>query len=264
MHNKTAIGARPSQSLWHQSIASLRQGMAQPNTNPSLPTGPDRATVAGSATDASGSLLHASADASLPSSVLPGDVRGDLRESLCAVATFSSVLRQMDAQTHNHSERVARNALQLAKRVGVATEEFHILQLGALLHDCGKIGVSTQILNKPGALNEHEYSEIKKHPMHGVAIIDSVPLLRGAIPTVRHHHERFDGRGYPDGLRGESIPITARIVGLVDAFDAIISDRPYRRGVSPKDARGILCQNSGTQFDPELVEAFVSDSAMTI
>lgn len=263
MHNKDAIAARASRSLWHQSITALRQG-----------TAPLGSTASKSGLhDAVSSVIDARFDSSdeerdraalTVSKICQGDTRDDLRQSLNAVATFSAVLRRMDAQTHNHSERVARNTLRLARRVGVANEDFYALQLGALLHDCGKIGVSAQILNKPGALTAEEFSEVKKHPLHGVAILDSVPLLRLAVPIVRHHHERFDGRGYPDGLQGENIPLTARIVGLVDAFDAIISDRPYRRGVSAKEARGILCENGGSQFDPELVEAFVSDNSISV
>lgn len=245
MHNP-ASRARSSRSLWHQSIDLLRQ------TAPS-PLAGERPIV-GDATSASIDIEKRDG-----SKGGKGDLRWDLRESLFAVATVSGILRRIDLQTHNHSERVARHALRLAQLVGLDSEEFPALQLGALLHDCGKIGVSAQILNKPGVLTGAEFDEVKKHPMHGVAILDAVPLLHGAIPIVRHHHERFDGRGYPDGLGGDLIPFAARIVAIADAFDAMVSDRPYRRGVSAKEARGILCLNGGAQFDPDLVDAFVSD-----
>lgn len=185
------------------------------------------------------------------------EMTSGLRQSLSALVAFSRVLKGIDRRTHDHSERVTHYALRLAHCVGVTGDELKQLHYGALLHDCGKIGVSEAILNKPGALTEDEFDEVKKHPLHGVALLDAVPFLREAIPTVRHHHERFDGRGYPDGLCGEQIPLAARIVCVADAFDAMTNDRPYRRRFDASQARGILCANRGTQFDPELVEAFV-------
>lgn len=185
------------------------------------------------------------------------EVTSGLKQSLSALVALSHVLQGMDRRTHNHSERVARYALRLGHCMGASDDELRQLRYGALLHDCGKNGVSDAILNKPGALTEDEFAEVKKHPLHGAALLSAVPFLHEAVPTVRHHHERFDGCGYPDRLRGEQIPLTARIVCVADAFDAMISDRPYRRRFAPAQARGILCANRGTQFDAELVEAFI-------
>ena len=186
-----------------------------------------------------------------------------VKSALSALDTFSHVLKGIDRLTHDHSERVARRAIRLARLVGVSCEEMKCLQLGALLHDCGKIDISPTTLNKPSALTDDEYSEIKQHPLHGVRILRSVPALQAAIPTVLHHHERFDGTGYPARLNGEEIPLTARIVCIVDSYDAMISERPYRRALSPQHAQETLCACSGSQFDPELVDAFVSDLKTT-
>lgn len=188
---------------------------------------------------------------------VPQGVSSSVRLALSALDTFSQVLTGIDRLTHDHSERVARHAVRLARFVGVDTDELKRLQLGALLHDCGKIHINAAILNKAGALTDDEYSEIKTHPLHGVRILRSVPALRAAIPTVLHHHERFDGTGYPAGLQGDDIPLTARIVCIADAYDAMISERPYRHGLSRREARKNLCACRGTQFDPELVEVFV-------
>jgi HD-GYP domain-containing protein (c-di-GMP phosphodiesterase class II) len=189
--------------------------------------------------------------------VRPRTVLSSVKLALSALDTFSRVLNSIDRSTHDHSERVARNAVRLARCVGVGTDELKRLQLGALLHDCGKIHINSAILNKAGALTDSEYSEVKSHPVHGVRILRSVPALRAAIPAVLHHHERFDGTGYPAGLGGNDIPLAARIVCIADAYDAMISDRPYRRGLSRREARENLCLCRGTQFDPDLVEVFV-------
>jgi HD-GYP domain-containing protein (c-di-GMP phosphodiesterase class II) len=126
-----------------------------------------------------------------------------------------------------------------------------------LLHDVGKIGVPDLILQKSGRLTEEEYTVIKRHPVLGVEIIAPVKELAPALPVVRHHHERFDGKGYPDGLRGEDIPLLARIVSVADAFDSMIRARPYGYGISRKAALQEIEENSGTQFDPRIVRALL-------
>ena len=131
------------------------------------------------------------------------------------------------------------------------------LKYAATLHDIGKIGIAGWVLNKPGALTDEEYTHVKTHPLLGDTIIEPVEFLQGPRPIILHHHERFDGKGYPDGLRGEDIPLSARILSVADAFEAMRSDRPYRKALPLREAREELLSNSGTQFDPEVVRVFL-------
>lgn len=165
-------------------------------------------------------------------------------------------LETRDAETHGHSERVVTFSLRLGYELGLDKDALRNLELGALLHDIGKIGVPDQILRKPAALNQEEWHKMKLHPQHGQKILRNIPFLDGASQVVAQHHERWDGNGYPYGLRGEDIDLCARIFAVVDAFDAIVSDRVYRRGRSYREAVSELERAAGTQFDPLIVEAF--------
>lgn len=165
-------------------------------------------------------------------------------------------LETRDFETHGHSERVVTFSLRLGHELGLEKEIFRDLELGALLHDIGKIGVPDAILRKPAKLNDEEWAKMKLHPLHGQNILRNIKFLEGAARVVAQHHEKWDGTGYPYGLRGEDIDINARIFSVVDAFDAMISDRVYRRGCSYEDAVAELERCSGTQFDPLIVEAF--------
>jgi response regulator RpfG family c-di-GMP phosphodiesterase len=165
-------------------------------------------------------------------------------------------LETRDFETHGHSERVVTFSLRLGYEIGLDKDALRNLELGALLHDIGKIGVPDAILRKPAALNEEEWNKMKLHPQHGQKILRNISFLEGAAQLVAQHHERWDGTGYPYGLRGEDIDISARIFAVVDAFDAMISDRVYRRGRPYKDAVAELERHAGTQFDPMVVEAF--------
>ncbi|MDH5201005.1 MAG: HD domain-containing protein, partial [Candidatus Bathyarchaeota archaeon] len=131
------------------------------------------------------------------------------------------------------------------------------MQRGALLHDVGKIGVRDFVLHKPGRLNEEEWEEMKRHPVIGFEMLKDIAFLSGAAAVVKSHHEHFNGRGYPEGLSGQQIPLGARIFTVVDAFDAMTSDRPYRKAMPLEAAREEIIANSGTQFDPAVVEAFL-------
>ncbi len=165
-------------------------------------------------------------------------------------------LETRDAETHGHSERVVTFSLRLAHEVGLDEEQRRDLELGALLHDIGKIGVPDAILRKPAKLNEREWDKMKLHPVQGHRILRSIPFLEGASRIVLQHHERWDGTGYPNNLRGDEIDITARVFAVADAFDAMTSDRVYSRGKSFEEAFKELERCAGTQFDPGVVEAF--------
>ncbi len=165
-------------------------------------------------------------------------------------------LETRDSETHGHSERVVTFSLRLGHELGLDKDALRNLELGALLHDIGKIGVPDAILRKPAALTPEEWDKMRLHPQHGQTILRNIPFLEGATQLVAQHHEKWDGTGYPYGLRGEDIDIGARIFSVVDAFDAMVSDRVYRRGCSYENALEELERCAGTQFDPLVVAAF--------
>jgi len=171
---------------------------------------------------------------------------------------LTAALETRDAETHGHSERVVTFSLRLGRELGLSKEQLKSLEFGSLLHDIGKIGVPDAILRKPAKLNEEEWMRMREHPQHGQQILRDIEFLRGASRVVAQHHEKWDGSGYPMGLRGEEIDLNARIFAVADAFDAMISDRVYRRGRSYEAAAEELDKWSGRQFDPRVVEAFHS------
>jgi len=163
-----------------------------------------------------------------------------------------------DDVTHDHIQRVKLFARRMGEAVGLSELEIEAVKAGALLHDIGKIGVPAYILNKPGKLTEHEFEQMKMHTIIGADMLSNVDFRYPVVPIVRHHHERWDGRGYPDGLKGEAIPITARILTLVDNYDALRSDRPYKTGMTREQALTYIKENAGTFFDPKLVDIFLA------
>lgn len=168
----------------------------------------------------------------------------------------------LDAREHEtglHSKRVARHTLVLARRFTEDEELLHQVYWGALLHDLGKIGIPDAILLKHGALTDEEWTIMRTHPGIGHHILSSLPFLNTAAEIVLHHEERFDGTGYPDGLRGEQISLWARLFAVIDTLDAMISDRPYRQGMPFEDAQIEIQRMSGTQFDPQAVQAFMAE-----
>ena len=169
-----------------------------------------------------------------------------------------AALDTKDAATHGHSERVSRLTVTLAKEMGVPKERLVDIERGALLHDVGKIGVPDAVLQKPDSLNEKEFEAMQKHPLLAGLMVSNVGFLEGAMPILLYHHERYDGTGYPFGLEGEAIPLEARIFAVVDAYDAMTSDRPYRKAMPPEDALAEIKRNSRSQFDPRVVEAFTN------
>jgi len=175
---------------------------------------------------------------------------------LYTIQTLLSVINAKDRYTYGHSERVVLYATLIAEEMGLGDEEVRLLKFAAFLHDIGKIEIARDILLKEGSLSEQEKKILELHPVYGVHILEPLRNLAGLIPIVRHHHERFDGNGYPDGLRGEEIRRGARILAVADSFDAMRSNRPYRAAMSFEGAMEELRRSSGSQFDPAVVKAF--------
>jgi putative nucleotidyltransferase with HDIG domain len=183
----------------------------------------------------------------------------DLKEAYVQfIGTLASALDARDPYTAGHSRRVSEKARAVAAAMQVNASESEFVRVGALLHDIGKIGITDAVLQKAGRLTEEEFEIIRQHPTIGRRIIEAIEAFRPYIPIVELHHENWDGSGYPMGLSAESVPLGARIVHVVDAYDAMTSDRPYRRGMSHEEALGVLKNFAGTQFDPEVVAVFES------
>ena len=180
-------------------------------------------------------------------------LEGAYRSTLKAL---TAALETRDSETHGHSERVVTYSLRLGREYGLNSAEMKALEFGSLLHDIGKIGVPDSILRKPAKLTEEEWVRMREHPLHGQQILRGIEFLQGASRVVAQHHEKWDGTGYPLGLQKEEIDICARIFAVADAFDAITSDRVYRRGKSYEAAAQELDDWAGRQFDPKVVEAF--------
>jgi HD-GYP domain-containing protein (c-di-GMP phosphodiesterase class II) len=175
------------------------------------------------------------------------------------LGTLIDVLEAKDAYTAQHARDVVELSERVARRLGVAGRALRDVHYAAILHDIGKIAVPSDILRKPGKLTDEEFEQIKTHSDAGGRLLERIPFTRTVAPLVRAIHERFDGRGYPDNLAGCDIPLGARIVGACDAYDAMISDRPYRKGMPPADAIAELHRCAGSQFDPEVVIALVAE-----
>lgn len=173
------------------------------------------------------------------------------------ITAMASAIDARDAYTHGHSHRVTEYAVAIAEGMRLSPAEVDIIRNASILHDVGKIGIKEDILKKPGRLTEEERREMEYHPFIGTKILQSVKLLEPVMPLVYHHHERYDGTGYPDGLRGEDIPQGARIISLADAFESMTSDRPYRKSLPLEKAMAELRYGSGRQFDPRVVEVFM-------
>lgn len=169
--------------------------------------------------------------------------------------TLGAVIDADDIYTYGHSAQVATYAEAIAEKVRLPRPEIDTLIKGALVHDIGKIGIMDTILSKDGPLSPEEYNLVKRHTVIGAEILSRMKGLQELIPLVKHHHERWDGKGYPDGLVGESIPLAARILTLADTMDVLCSDRPYRSTLSFREVQEEITRCSGTQFDPKLVEA---------
>jgi putative nucleotidyltransferase with HDIG domain len=171
------------------------------------------------------------------------------------VRALTSAIDAKDPYTCGHSDRVARLSVCLARRLGCSSDDLDTIYLSGLLHDIGKIGIDDNVLRKPGALTEAEFEHIKTHPALGYKILDGIKELDKVLPVVLHHHEAWDGRGYPAGLKGEECPLLARIVAVADSIDAMSSDRPYRKGMPDEKLDQILREGAGRQWDAQVINA---------
>ena len=226
------------------------------------------------------SLLNSgfASDRSLISYLLPvlvggvaGGIAGWLNQSLCReqderetlfieiISSLAATLEERDSYTHGHAQRVSQYGQKLGQYLGLSSKQINHLRLATILHDIGKIGIPDQVLLKQGKLNESELATIRPHPDKGVRILEHIhdPRMSEVILAVRHHHEQFDGNGYPLGLKGDQIPLLARILSLADSFDAMTSNRPYRKGMPIKQALSEILNCAGTQFDPKLAHLFI-------
>ena len=205
---------------------------------------------------AADSLKKSEAEAERVNERLEGSLRDLEEHSVGTLQALTSAVDAKDSYTARHSLGVTDYAVAAGRRLGLTQQELASLERAALLHDIGKIGIAEAILLKPRQLTREEYLAVQEHSDMGASIIGSIPFLKDLVPIVRHHHERWDGGGYPDGLSGENIPRLARVLSVADAFDAMTSDRPYRRAMKVATARVELERGAGTQFDPAAVEAF--------
>lgn len=179
-----------------------------------------------------------------------------LRSSV--ICAFNQLLDLKDLNTGVHSTRLAEWGMRVGHELGLEEEQLQNLEVAALLHDLGKVGIPDAILRKPGRLDEEEYKLMKKHPEYGWAVLRVVPGFERAALDILHHHENFDGKGYPAGLKETEIPVVSRIVSVIDAFDAMVSSRPYRKGLPFEEAVRRLLEASGTQFDAAVVRCFLT------
>ena len=180
------------------------------------------------------------------------------RITLSAVKALFSAIGTYDRYTHDHSERVSRHANRLAEAAGISERDRETIRIAALLHDIGKLGVEDATLNKNDSLDESELDRVRLHPEMGARILADMPAFRDVIPLVRHHHEQWDGSGYPDGLRGTEIPLGARVIAIADSYDSMTSTRPYRVAMSVEQACSEILDKAGSQFDPKLARLWES------
>jgi HD-GYP domain-containing protein (c-di-GMP phosphodiesterase class II) len=192
------------------------------------------------------------------------DLRGTYDQTLSG---WGQALELRDQETEGHSQRAVELTLDLARRLNVPQAEYEHIRRGVLLHDVGKMAVPDAILLKPARLTRAEYQVVRQHPVQGLRMLEGIPYLKPALAIPRSHHERWDGSGYPEGLRREAIPLAARIFAVVDVWDALTSDRPYRRAWNPRKAAAYIKAQSGQLFDPSVVREFllsIGDAAKQI
>lgn len=186
--------------------------------------------------------------------ILEDKLRDNYKDLIKTIAGFLEI---KDLYTEEHSRRIVEDSIYLSHRSNMSIEEIKDVEIAALLHDLGKIKIPGNILNKDGKYNKSEEHIMRQHSQLGEDAIKNIPEFRKASKLIRHHHERYDGKGYPDGLKDDEIPLGARIIALVDAFDAMMSDRPYRKALSYEEAKQELIRERGKQFDPQLTDIYL-------
>lgn len=174
------------------------------------------------------------------------------------IIMLANIIEARDAYTRDHVQRVQALAIELGNALGWTPEAMVTLEYGSLLHDIGKIAIPETILNKPDRLTQQEFETIQSHTLVGAKILENIPHLRGAIPYVRYHHERWDGTGYPDGMAGEDIPLEGRLMAIVDFFDALTSERSYHKNLPIDQVLGMIRDNAGKHFDPIMADVFIT------
>lgn len=173
------------------------------------------------------------------------------------IYAINNIVESKDKYTKGHSDRVSEYSVLIGKKLNLNDKDLKLLRVGGLFHDIGKIGIPSSILKKPSKLTDTEFSIIKKHPTIGAKILEFAEIFSDIIPIVKYHHERFDGTGYPEKLRGNNIPYLARITAIADSYDAMSSKRTYRNALSKEDIRNEFIKNAGLQFDKELSDVFI-------
>jgi len=179
------------------------------------------------------------------------------REFLQVLTILTKLIEMKDSYTEGHSEQVSLWSEIISRKLGLSQKEQEEIKLAAKLHDIGKIGIPDRILKKPAKLSEEEYAEVRKHSSLGADLFSNIDSLKKISKIIKHHHEWYNGKGYPDGLRGEEIPVGSRIINVADAYQAMTSNRPYRKAFSKEKAIDELKRCAGTQFDPEIVRIFI-------
>ena len=200
------------------------------------------------------SLISSSAAVALQNAFLYRELEELFKGTITSLANS---VEAKDPYTSGHVNRVTKFSLEIGKRIGLKGEDLRACELAAILHDIGKIAIPDSILKKPDKLTDEEYEIMKTHVYHGARILNPIPGMKNVIPAVLHHHERWDGKGYPMGLKGEEIPLIARIITITDSFDAMNSDRPYRKRLPPEVIEKELKEKAGFQFDPRLIDVFL-------
>jgi putative nucleotidyltransferase with HDIG domain len=174
------------------------------------------------------------------------------------IKTLAAAIDAKDPYTHGHSERVSSFSMAISRHLGLGQEEVFRVHIAAILHDVGKLGIRESILNKPGGLSDEEFDIMRQHPSIGAQIMSPIRMLKDIIPGIRNHHETWNGKGYPDQLNGEEIPMVARIIGVADTFDAMTTTRPYQQAMTLDYVLDKMRSMSGTRFDPVVIDAFIA------
>jgi putative nucleotidyltransferase with HDIG domain len=197
----------------------------------------------------------AHASVALEKSRVYASLRTDLDK---VVRTLSGMLDATERCTRGHSDRVVDHAVAIGTELGLPTQDLEMLRFAGLLHDIGKLGIAEEIILKPTELSDDELAQVRRHAEIGASLVEQMEFLGGIAPVILHHHERWDGRGYPDGIAGEDIPLLARVLAVADAFDAMTVDRAYSKALPAGTARAELERGAGSQFDPRVVAAFLA------